>query len=1026
MGKLGSVLACVFLASNLCGAADMVYVAPNGNDANPGTAAKPLSTIQQAAKSVAGKATPQTIVLREGVYRQSVILQKSKVAPELLITAEKGANGVYKRVVLDGGHGVKPFEAVRGMPGVYRTKWPKTFNFYRCRRTMWEADSRVRYRRMADVRSVVAYPSSYSFQKDGWLYFHTSDNAPPDKHDIGYNISDRRFSILRSNVTVRGLRFHNGQGVSLIGKNITVEDCAAWNHNQIAFYVSARAENATVRNCTGRDLGAGVKSEGKDTIVEGCRFFRIHDAFESHLTTQDASGIQFYHPAQRGIIRKNLVVGFNTGIFVKGVPTKVVIEGNTAVGSGSHGIGIVHWNAESVMQNNIVSDCHGAYIAPWAHGFVPTQVFRDNLLWNIKHEQSVRECLNMPKAAGLGQGVIVGDPRFAALSQDDYRLLPDSPAIRTTGGAAHMGALGVVDAKWADTECPKVSIIAEKPAKLLGRTVEVFFEQDHWHKNAAPIELRETTYEPHDGNVWLLPERKMKLRILAADNATDPAKMKLRYDNGAWSEARPFEPVVQVDVPNGKTQTSVSVQVADAAGNWSEPVTLSGFITADAPKLDGKVATYVNDYGFVVAFKSDVPCFARLDWGKDKDYGQAVEQPASYEYLWSAGDGGEWTTKRIGQKQNHHFAVVAPKVEAGDVIHFRIALDDGFGNIFKTSNATVTVRGKARKIMVSPSGKDVEHVGDQNAPLRTLQFAVDRALPGDRIVLADGLYPEPVSISHGGVKDAPITIEAQNKWGAAIDAGKTRDVLMEVRDAPYLELRGIEFRWFKKFGITFRNSPHLVMDRCFFWNNLFVKGRKTGTGFSARHCPDMTLTGNVFSYMNDAFTLLDSPRFHMERNTAVSMLHRACRLIFSCKDSVFINNSFNFTGNDHLQGLESGDSWASFTCDYNNFAAFVRKGALRRPAPDKDIKRWSGSHWAKQSKGINLVRLVDRPKDHPMNKRVFSLEEWQESSGKDKHSIFKRPMFAAPDNRDFSLQPDSPNIGAGKDGATIGALDAKE
>ena len=32
------------------------------------------------------------------------------------------------------------------------------------------------------------------------------------------------------------------------------------------------------------------------------------------------------------------------------------------------------------------------------------------------------------------------------------------------------------------------------------------------------------------------------------------------------------------------------------------------------------------------------------------------------------------------------------------------------------------------------------------------------------------------------------------------------------------------------------------------------------------------------------------------------------------------------------------------------------------------------------------------------------------------------PLYLDAENRDFRLQPDRPNIGAGKDGATIGAL----
>ena len=39
---------------------------------------------------------------------------------------------------------------------------------------------------------------------------------------------------------------------------------------------------------------------------------------------------------------------------------------------------------------------------------------------------------------------------------------------------------------------------------------------------------------------------------------------------------------------------------------------------------------------------------------------------------------------------------------------------------------------------------------------------------------------------------------------------------------------------------------------------------------------------------------------------------------------------------------------------------------------------------------------------------TFSLEEWQEKRGQDKHSMVADPLFAAPEQGDFSLKPDSP------------------
>ena len=326
-----------------------VHISPKGDDGNPGTAEKPIATMTRAVAMVTGKQTPQTIVLHEGVYREALMLNEGEAPPSLLIAAAPGKDGGYESVVIDQGHTVESAEPVEGAPGVYRAKSPKTFSSYQSRRSMWEADRRVRYRRVADVRAVAAYPASYRFEDDGYLYFHTSDDRPPKEHEIGYQISDSGWSIWWDNVTVCGLEFRNGNGLGVVGKNDTVEECRAWNIDQIAFYVSALAKDAKILRCTGRDLGAGVKSEGTNTTVEGCRFFRKHDAFESHLVTQDAAGIQFYHPASRGLIRGNLTVGFRLGVFCKGTREPILIESNTSANGGSYGIGFVHWRPGSAI-----------------------------------------------------------------------------------------------------------------------------------------------------------------------------------------------------------------------------------------------------------------------------------------------------------------------------------------------------------------------------------------------------------------------------------------------------------------------------------------------------------------------------------------------------------------------------------------------------------------------------------------------------------------------------------------------------
>ena len=61
-------------------------------------------------------------------------------------------------------------------------------------------------------------------------------------------------------------------------------------------------------------------------------------------------------------------------------------------------------------------------------------------------------------------------------------------------------------------------------------------------------------------------------------------------------------------------------------------------------------------------------------------------------------------------------------------------------------------------LAVSPTGNDVAD-GSPNAPLRTIQAALDRATPGTVITLAPGVYRENLVTMRDGLPGAPITIK---------------------------------------------------------------------------------------------------------------------------------------------------------------------------------------------------------------------------------------------------------------------------
>jgi len=101
--------------------------------------------------------------------------------------------------------------------------------------------------------------------------------------------------------------------------------------------------------------------------------------------------------------------------------------------------------------------------------------------------------------------------------------------------------------------------------------------------------------------------------------------------------------------------------------------------------------------------------------------------------------------------------------------------------------------GPPREWHVSETGHDGRD-GLAEQPVRTIQFAVDRARPGDTIIVHPGLYAEPVRITRGGTQDRPIVIRAAEKWQAVLDSGRHAAVMIGIYDAPFVEIHGLEIR----------------------------------------------------------------------------------------------------------------------------------------------------------------------------------------------------------------------------------------
>ncbi len=78
----------------------------------------------------------------------------------------------------------------------------------------------------------------------------------------------------------------------------------------------------------------------------------------------------------------------------------------------------------------------------------------------------------------------------------------------------------------------------------------------------------------------------------------------------------------------------------------------------------------------------------------------------------------------------------------------------------------------AATIHVSPGGDDEAGDGSQEKPLATIQQAVNKANPGDTVLIAAGVYREGITLPQSGERELPITIRGRDGEKVIVDGSQ--------------------------------------------------------------------------------------------------------------------------------------------------------------------------------------------------------------------------------------------------------------
>jgi len=954
-------------------------MASDGADANAGTADAPVATLERAVRLAETQAGPCEVVVHEGTYFPLKTIRLRNPDPKqrgLLIRAADNETPVF-----DGSVPIEKAEPMAGFPGVYTvqgefpTDEPPT---------IWDEETGRHFVKLAAVESVQATDYSSVVLDERTVAVRCRDGMSPV--EAGLRMSRRGvmygIQILRDDVTLRGLEFRNfverqaaagvivggtgqvkGRGKERTGDftaNNLVDSCVARNC-YFAFRVYVGGKNSRFTRCRARNCVTGVWISGLDTVVEHSRFVNDPDWHSKKLTWDrefDRRGVSFYHKPEDAVIRFNFIKNFRTGIFSKWSPGRYLIENNTFV----NGQTALAPDPGFRMRRNIFA----GYRTPFSDRRGEKATIDYNLFWG-RHNFS-RAIHNA--ANGAGPHNVFADPRFASPEGDDYRLLPGSPAIGL-GAEGYAGAFPPVPEGYRGPPSLRVTLPRERGAQSA---------------DPSPAEGLP------EGACFLSSRREVKVNFTV--NSIAPAvKIRFGAGDGPTSE-RDFKPSDTFELPDEDGLRKLRFQVQDANGAWSDEsvvyVTLrrGGVRLVEAPRI------VANRYGALFAFQADRPAWGKLEY---RDGEQWVEAANTKAFAGHAGSGAlPLPVVGLPPDRPHRYRLTVST-----------ALDS------TVTEGEFTLSGDPKKLYVSTEGEDVEGAGSREKPFRTLQFALDRALPGDRVRVEPGVYFDGVVLNHGGTKEQPLTVEGLSPDSVTLDGRREVRILFLLRKAPHVVLRNLNFRWYGYAAVFARDSENVHVTHCRFRNQYW----RGGSGIVCRtlnfsYSPNFTVDHCIVVRTRYGLEAYHSSGGRILRNTFVD--NGVTHILWRGEpdETIVIKyNSLNWNGNQMFNTSMPVETLRERAeIDWNNYGT-----TFRRP---------EGTETRHGKYGRSLERpfpYLPTNREFIVSQKVFvNLEDWREYSGKDQHSIFADPKWTDPAAGRFDVAADSPNLLP--DGKVIGAV----
>lgn len=942
-----------------------IYVSPDGDDSNDGSEDSPMKSLGRALQKYRGSEGEVKLIFREGEYvciSPNKIMKNKKVS-KLFVEAYPN-----EKVVFRGDRKIYLGDLEELDKRIYLLKG----NWGHIPPMLFYSEKRVRFKYVSDLNAVKHKGNTMTILNEEYVAFHLGKELGKTKY-ISIGQSRSAFYSNRDHVYFKNLTFKNFirnkwcSGIEIDGKYSSISHCNFENINQ-GVIVSPKGFDTKVLKCNFKDVGSGVYTEGENTVIEYCNIFKEKDSFEVPVYVQDDKAIQFYYPGKGGVVRYNTFYGFQSSVIIKSHKSKYIFENNIlydgiALGGG-RGKG-----DDILFKKNIIGldkDSHQRFKRMKkivGTSFRENAFFRKDLPFYLQLEKKTFR-------VGGKSSNIYTHPQFKNVKKYNFKIRNKSQLHKWKVGTV----LSNKNKKGND-----LSLIEFEPvfSFMSPGDIKEYRERDSRMKDYGKInDFKNKLKEKYDYFVQSI-DLNWKVHY-GSDIKKGRYKFKIELNDKTWIES--CRQTLKIKLPNKEGRHILKVYIQKSKSKEILISTKKIYLSLKDPELQELEVLRNNAYGYILKLKTDKETLALLE----------QDQRAVYTKLPS----------------REHFIKVCQKLGKAKEIEVNLLMKDLTGRM-TTISRKLELKEKSVKTF-ELSAKD--HAKSEKV---SLSRVMEQTLPGDTVLLSEGIFEESFLIHHKGFKEAPLIIQGAGPFKTIFEGYKEKNTLIHLRRSYGIHLKDFGVRGFVQSGIYSYECRNIELNNLNVINHQW-NGWPVGIAIYFNTTMDCTVIDSTISRSERAFFATDCSGLIIYNNTITSCLLEGIYLVNSCFGTSVYNNALCFTGNSPIKIIASDkDDLEGLYLDYNNYATTLRKKELDRGRPSIEPKN---KQYYKISKAIVAY------KNHSEKEvRFKTLKDWVDFSNKDKHTIFKDPQFIAPWKNRYDVLPSSPNLDSGYKGGAIGA-----